>query len=222
MKIIFARTAALVAATLLIGAVAGVSPAAAAQLPDGSWRDSCRNGRVSYGVLFAECRRSNGKYRDTTARIENCRRFGNQDGHLVCEAEADVAEQWHGSFRESCTNERIDKKGHLKADCRRANGSYRKAEIGPGKCPSRRAGNDDGRLVCESSGFGGSGGSGGSSVHWRGSFEGSCRDVATDSAGNLRASCQKANGRWERAYLAERSCRSHRAGNNDGRLVCEQ
>lgn len=54
------------------------------------------------------------------------------------------------------------------------------------------------------------------------SFKGSCRDVSTDSAGNLRASCQKVNGRWERAYLAERSCPSHRAGNSDGRLVCEQ
>lgn len=227
MKIRFDATAALVAAILLVGGGAAVTPVQAAQLPEGSWRNTCHDGRILYGTLVAECRRANGKYRTSTAPLDGCRRFGNNDGRLFCEQES-AAGEWRGSFRNSCVNERVSKKGHLKADCRRADGRYRKAEIGPGKCPSRRAGNVDGRLVCEESGFGGSGGSGGfggsggSHRTWHGSFQVSCRDASTDSAGNLRASCQKANGRWERAYLAAYGCPSRRAGNNDGRLVCEQ
>lgn len=221
MKIDFHKGAALVATVVLMVALDGVTPVAASNLPGGSWRDSCRNGVVYRGTLSAECRRTNGKYRNTSARIDDCARFGNRDGQLFCEAAAGGSE-WHGSYRKTCINERVDKKGHLKADCLTTSGRYRKSEIKPGNCPDRRAGNNDGRLVCEESGFGGSGGSGGSNIHWRGSFEGSCRDISTDSAGNLRASCQNTSGRWERAYLAAYSCPSHRAGNHNGRLVCEQ
>ena len=227
MRMRLSRAIPIAALFLVAGTFGSASPAAAAQLPDGSWRDSCRNGRVGNGMLYADCRRENGNYRDTSASIGNCLRFANRDGRLVCEAE-DHLGGWHGSFRETCSNERIGNKGHLKADCRRADGRYRKAELSPGKCPSRRAANVDGNLVCESSGFGGSGGSGGgfggsggSHQNWHGSFQDSCRDISTDSSGNLRASCQKANGRWERAYLSSGSCPSHRAGNNNGSLVCE-
>lgn len=232
MKSVLRPVLSLAAAIVLMVGGAWVSPASAAQLPDGSWRNSCRDGHVIYNTLIAECRRNDGRYRKTTTHTDGCRRFGNNDGHLFCEESA-VAGGWHGSYRNSCINERVDKKGRLKADCPRADGRLRKAELSPGKCPSRRAGNVDGRLVCEGSDFGGSGGSGGGgsfggsggsvggNVQWQGSFRQSCRDANTDAQGNLRASCQKANGRWELAYLAERSCPSHRAGNVDGRLVCE-
>lgn len=61
----------------------------------------------------------------------------------------------------------------------------------------------------------------GDQVNWRGSFKDTCIDTSTDRHGNLRAKCRNERGRWKSAFLAENDCRSHRAGNRNGRLVCE-
>lgn len=129
---------------------------------------------------------------------------------------------WGGSFKKSCGDIRTDDAGNLRAKCLDERGRRRDAYLAEDNCRSHRAGNDNGRLVCEGGNFGGSGGSfDGGLVKWRGSFQKSCRDIQVDGSGNLRASCQNSNGRWERAFLAERDCRRHKAGNQNGRLVCE-
>jgi CVNH domain len=55
-------------------------------LPDGSWRDSCRKARVQGHYLTAECRRKNGRYKDATFDLRGCGgEVGNNDGKLFCE-----------------------------------------------------------------------------------------------------------------------------------------
>jgi hypothetical protein len=56
---------------------------------------------------------------------------------------------------------------------------------------------------------------------WSGSFRTSCRDISSDSYGNLTATCQAANGGWRRTSITARQCGSYQAGNRDGNLVCE-
>lgn len=55
-------------------------------LPRGSWQETCRKGEIRGDRLVAECRRMNGKWRDTDIRYERCRRdIRNIDGRLQCD-----------------------------------------------------------------------------------------------------------------------------------------
>jgi hypothetical protein len=57
------------------------------KLPSGSWRQTCRDGWMDGNTLRAECRRSDGRWRDARLAMGDCRRerAGNQDGRLFCE-----------------------------------------------------------------------------------------------------------------------------------------
>jgi hypothetical protein len=206
---------------LVAGLAALPQPASASNdgLPDGSWRQACRNAYVRDGVLHAQCRRDDGGYHTASARVASCQAFGSRNGELFCET-SDVASSstsgWDGSFRETCRDISVDKHGKLKASCRKNNGTYQSTNLTPMKCPNRRAANRDGRLVCETP----SGASSGVS-RWEGSFRNSCRDISADSAGTLTATCQAANGSWHRSSLSLRQCSGTRAGNQDGTLFCE-
>lgn len=50
----------------------------------GSWDRSCTDSYVRRGVLYADCRTRNGKWRQTALRIDNCRSAENSNGRLVC------------------------------------------------------------------------------------------------------------------------------------------
>ena len=210
------------ATVALVASLAAMpQPASASNdgLPDGSWRQACRDAYVRDGVLYAQCRRDDGRYGTASARVASCRAFGSRNGQLFCETPDSAsggASGWGGSFRETCSDISVDKHGKLKASCRKDNGTYQSTNLSMWKCPYRRAANRDGRLVCETSG-GASGGVG----RWEGSFRNSCRDISSDSAGTLTATCQAANGSWHRSSLSLRQCSSHRAGNRDGNLFCE-
>ena len=187
--------------------------AADRSLPDGSWRQTCRDGGLFGDVLFAKCQAEDGSYHSTSARITSCQAFGNRNGTLFCETPR-VATQWVGSFSESCRDISVDKNGRLSANCRKDNGKYVRSNLIPEKCPGYRAGNSNGHLVCESQ-------TEGKASQWDGSFRTSCRDITTDSYGTLTATCQTANGNWRSSSLSPKKCSSHRAGNSDGHLVCE-
>jgi hypothetical protein len=199
-------------------------------LPDGSWRQTCQGASVRDGTLHALCLRDGGKKSQfASIAIGNCRAFGNRNGQLFCESPGDgngngngsggSAGQWSGSFLQSCRDATVDKHGKLQATCRKDNGTYKRSNLQAHKCPSYRAGNRNGDLVCESNGSGGSTSGAG---RWDGSFSQSCRDVSTDSNGVLSATCQTMSGRWNRTSLSPRQCTSRQAGNRDGTLVCEQ
>ena len=215
------RLRSLATVALVASLAAMPQPASASNdgLPDGSWRQACRDAYVRDGVLYAQCRRDDGRYGTASARVASCRAFGSRNGQLFCETPDSAsggASGWGGSFRETCSDISVDKHGKLKANCRKDNGTYQSTNLSMWKCPYRRAANRDGRLVCETSG-GASGGVG----RWEGSFRNSCRDISSDSAGTLTATCQAANGSWHRSSLALRQCSGYRAGNQDGTLFCE-
>jgi|GEM_PF-4993717 len=128
---------------------------------------------------------------------------------------------WRGSFNDSCRDVTTDRNDNLIAECKDERGRWHKRFLSERSCSSHRADNQNGHLVCSNSsgGFGGSGGS--HHEQWNGSFKGSCQDIKVDGSGNLNASCKNKSGRRERAFLSSRDCRSHQAGNNNGKLVCE-
>src|SRR5512140_153015 len=136
-----------------LAAMPQVASASDGGLPGGSWRQTCQNAYVRDGVLYAECRQEDGRYRSASAQITSCQAFGNRDGQLYCESRGDGrygGNQWHGSFRDSCREIAVDSYGKLSAKCRKDNGSYKRTKLLPENCPSHRAGNHNGNLFCES------------------------------------------------------------------------
>jgi hypothetical protein len=191
------------------------------QLPGGSWHQSCRDGYIRDGVLYADCLRADGRYSSSSVQITSCQVFGNRDGRLFCESPGDRKysdrNQWHGSFRDSCREISVGQYGKLSAKCRMDNGRYKRSKLLAENCPSYRAGTHNGKLVCEPR----QEYSSDDRNQWRGSFRESCRDISVESDGDLLATCQSVNGGWRQARLSPRNCDTHRAGNDDGNLVCE-
>ena len=117
-------------------------------LPSGSYTESCRDMRVDRDRrhLEAECRRPDGRWRETSLDLRDCDRgIENRDGRLVCPRQETVRLP-AGSYRESCRDFAVDGRS-LGARCRRLNGEWRDTAIDLSRCkkPIR---NDDGRLVC--------------------------------------------------------------------------
>jgi len=54
--------------------------------PRGSWSQSCRNGSVRHGVLYADCQRRNGDWWRASIKLNRCRKgVENNNGQLRCE-----------------------------------------------------------------------------------------------------------------------------------------
>ena len=95
--------------------------------------------------LEAECRRRDGRWRETHLELRQCDRgIVNSDGRLECPRQ-EVARLPAGSYRETCRDFSLENR-RLEARCRRRNGEWRDTEIDLSRCKNIR--NDDGRLVC--------------------------------------------------------------------------
>ncbi|HET7201992.1 MAG TPA: hypothetical protein VFI92_01370, partial [Steroidobacteraceae bacterium] len=173
------------------------------------------------GTLTATCQTMNGNWHRSSLSTRQCsdRRAGNRDGTLFCESpdSASVSTyQWQGSFRQSCRDFSVDSAGTLPATCQAANGSLHRSSLSTRQCSDHRAGNRGGILFCESPDSSTVGAN-----QWQGSFRQTCRDISSDGAGTLTATCQTMNGNWHRSSLSTRQCSDRRAGNRDGNLFCE-
>ncbi len=118
------------------------------ELPSGTYTESCRDMRVDRDRLRleAECKRRDGRWRDTRLDLRECDRgILNVDGWLTCPRQQTVRLP-AGSYRESCRDFSVENR-RLEARCRKKNGEWRDTEIDFSRCknPIR---NDDGRLVC--------------------------------------------------------------------------
>jgi CVNH domain len=210
-------------AVVVASLAAAPEPASArdSQLPEGSWHQSCRDGYIRDGVLYADCLRTDGRYNSASAQIASCQVFGNRDGQLFCESRGDRNDgdrnQWYGSFQDACRDISVSQYGKLSAKCRTDSGNYKRSKLSPEKCPGYRAGIHNGTLICEPRDEY----SGADRNQWRGSFRETCRDISIESDGDLMATCQSANGGWRQARPSSRNCDTGRAGNHDGNLVCE-
>ena len=170
-------------------------------------------------MLTATCQTVNGNWLRTSLSVRDCTGLhaGNSNGHLVCESQSDASYgRWEGSFRSSCRDASTDSSGMLTATCQTMNGNWQRTSLSVRDAPAYRAGNSNGRLVCESHRRDAN------HRQWDGSFSRSCRDASTDSRGMLTATCQTMNGNWQRTSLSDKQCTSYHAGNRDGNLFCEQ
>lgn len=154
---------------------------------------------------------------------------------LACLATPSFAESVPpGSYLETCREVRVVA-GWLRASCQDRSGRWVDATTAPGWCsPGNDIANEDGRLVCKSSGWGGAPSGWGTSPARPappppsygsdrpppGSYMATCRDVRV-SAGWLKATCQDSKGRWVDATTAVSWCSPGRdIANMDGRLTC--
>lgn len=77
------RSFATVALATCLALTSQLATAANDGLPEGSWRQSCQNGEVRNGILYAQCRRDSGRYKTTSEKIGSCLAFGSRDGELI-------------------------------------------------------------------------------------------------------------------------------------------
>lgn len=205
-------------------------PAEAADLPAGSWRQSCNNPRLKGNDDFsADCRTRDGRVVTSRIDLDRCGRngaVGNNNGQLFCER---VGTQGHqgggkwwgqglpaGSYQRSCRNARIEGRDLLIAQCQRQNGSYRNTRLDIDECRGRDIANDNGHLECGGKTYGGSYG------QYKlppGSWTQSCRNARV-IRDDLVAECRQRDGDWKRSSLDLDDCRGRQVSNDNGRLVC--
>lgn len=185
-------------------------------LPDGSYRGSCRNIDVVRGdLLVADCRNDRGGYFQTSLRLPCADDIANENGQLVCRRGGPgygiVPE---GSYRRSCRNAEVMRGDVLVAECRNIFGHYAGTSL---NLPCRGdIANEGGQLVCDR----GDGGYGGGFGVPRGSYLQSCRDPEVVRDNLLIADCRDISGRYVSASLTL-PCYGDVA-NDRGRLVCRR
>lgn len=165
--------------------------------PRGSYLRSCRDIRDTGGgrgaELSAQCRDRNGRYRYSSLRYNGCQGdIGNNNGQLVCAGGRPGSGGPGGGWNDGRP------------------GGGNDGRPGGGWNDGRPGGGNDGRP--------GGGWGGGVSLP-AGSWASSCRNG--DMRGStLTAQCKGGDG-WRNSQLDMRGCRTGRAGNQYGRLVCE-
>lgn len=119
-------------------------------IPNGSYRQTCRNIDVDGRDLEAECADRRGRYGDTRlSNYRNCNGdIGNDDGELRCArgGDDDDADLPRGRWRDSCRDYDV-RRGFLYAECRTRAGRWIDTRLDLRNC-RRDVVNDDGRLVC--------------------------------------------------------------------------
>jgi hypothetical protein len=193
-------------------------------LPPGSYRQSCRNARMeSRDDLVAECRRSNGNWRQTKLDIDPCRGrdIVNDNGHLECgdhrySGNYGRYQMPGGSWQQSCRNARIVR-DELIAECRQRDGDWIRDTIDLDECRGQPLHNENGRLRCGA--FGGQTGQGGNYMP-AGSWRESCRNPRTGNDGRFYADCRQRDGGWNNDGIELRQCQGRPIYNDDGKLRC--
>lgn len=135
----------------------------AGQLPRGSWRKTCRNGRIEGTELVAECEGHNGDFNTAELDLRRCpgSAVSNDKGKLKCgepgAGDGDAAQDGGGtagvgglpagSWQQDCTLLGL-MPTELMADCPDNDGVPSTSTIDPTTCPGTIS-NIDGFLVCD-------------------------------------------------------------------------
>ena len=130
----------------------GGSGGSGGQLPGGSWDQSCRNGSMQNGMLYAQCQRTDGSRRDSSIDPRSCNggRVANNNGNLVCESGGGNAnsEFPRGDWRDSCRDARMEG-SILRASCQKFDGRWTDAWIDMNRCSSGKVYSNNGLLLCK-------------------------------------------------------------------------
>jgi hypothetical protein len=170
-----------------------------ANVPAGSYRQSCTACTVGGGSLTAWCKGINN--RDQQSALYNypaCRSgIENMDGYLTCNKGATPPD---GSYKASCRNVNVEN-NVLYATCRNVNGGWKEANLQLGYC-NYAIYNTDGALRCTLP---------------YGTYQRSCRNARVMN-GQLSAECKTASGRWVSTTISA-TCNLD-LSNDDGQLRC--
>jgi hypothetical protein len=144
------RASALVALAVAVSGLTAAFPAAAQNLPPGSYGQSCFNLQLIDGTLIGNCRRGDGSIRGTSLpHAWHCHGdIANENGKLRCiEVVAPQPRVPNGSYLQNCINPHVVD-GELFADCRKLDGYMRPSRLpAPWSCPGDIA-DLDGHLRC--------------------------------------------------------------------------
>jgi hypothetical protein len=129
----------------------GILECSRAQIPDGSYRNSCTDVFVDSQVITAKCRDSNGGTRPTTLDLNRCSHppnIRNVDGYLAC----DVSNLPAGSYRDTCKDFAVAG-STVSAWCRQTSGKYVHTSLDFKDClgPNSDIANREGSLICTAS-----------------------------------------------------------------------
>jgi len=114
-------------------------------LPQGPWRDSCRNARMRGDELLAECKNRHGDWVQSWLNLRSCnRQVSNDNGRLIC-GRVRTQRVPGGSWRDSCRRWRVDG-DRMWAECKNRRGDWHGTEVRIRGC--RRLANDNGKLRC--------------------------------------------------------------------------
>jgi hypothetical protein len=210
-----ARAAAAACLALLVTASTG---GARDNLPDGPWRQSCRNISVQGGwLLRASCLNDRGQWRDASFDIRTCDGIlVNRGARLHCEGGGgrpgwSGGNPWGGSWsgrlpagtwQQVCRNGSVDRGGLFRAQCLNNSGEWRDSSYDLRTCPEGRLYSRGAYLHCgDASSYGG----GASSVPWVGGYGG----YQGGDQGGVYASYQLPPGPWRQecrnAFIQGRS-----------------
>jgi hypothetical protein len=172
----------------------------AANLPAGSYRQSCNTCATSNGNLMASCKKMNNQLNDSTLYNYKACRSGieNMDGYLTCNK--GDSEPPKGSYKASCRNVNVEK-NTLYASCRNVNGDWKEASLPLGYC-NYEIYNTNGVLAC--------------SLPY-GTYQRTCRNARVMNS-QLYAECKTRSGAWANT-VAPAACNRDLA-NDDGMLRC--
>jgi hypothetical protein len=146
---------------LALVSVAALPQVAAAQggmrMPEGGFRESCRDIRLDRDRLMATCRGKYGGWNRTSLDLRDCRggMVENHDGDLVCEGGRYGGDRDdygfgglpRGGYRQSCRDIDVNR-GVLTATCRNKDGRWVMASIDLRDCRGGSIENKRGILVC--------------------------------------------------------------------------
>jgi hypothetical protein len=139
--------------------LAGLAPAAAQDVPGGSYLQSCNDARTHGNRLHASCRTAGGGYTRSSLTLPCDGDIANQNGYLVCSPRGyrpggpgsrppGYGYAPGGSYQSSCRNARMQG-SVLVASCQATNGYYNQTSLNVNRCfQGTDIANINGQLAC--------------------------------------------------------------------------
>ena len=191
----------------LFSALSAVSVSAQSNLPDGSYKETCKNFRFLKQILTADCEDEKGQWVNSKINLDYCEGdIRNENGTLKCKQKP-APKPPSGSYKNSCRDVKV-KGSKLSASCENKKGKWKDTSINYKKC-DRDIWNDNGELSC--------GKKNGSKIP-KGSYRNSCKDSYTEGS-RLYSTCEKRNGKWKKTNINYKKCDKD-ISNDNGELIC--